>query len=127
MKAFVAMSSAHKDLFSQELDSIEEALKSAGHEVTVTVRDPAADTLDRRALMARAFGEIDSSDVIIAEVSNISFGVGIEIGYAKAQSKKIITAVKEGYEISKTASGASDAMITYNSPEDLSKKLLSEL
>ena len=124
MKAFIAISSQHKDSFSKELDAIQEALESGGYKVVMPVRDRTADKLERRAIMERAFSEIDSSDLLVAEVSNISFGVGIEIGYAKAHGKKVIVLGKKGGEISKTASGASDEVILYDSPDNLRSQLV---
>lgn len=78
---------------------------------------------DEKELMERALGKIDESDIIILESSQASFGVGIEGGFAFSKGKKIISASKEGAEVSNTIKGISDHFLIYTDFEDLSDKL----
>jgi 2'-deoxynucleoside 5'-phosphate N-hydrolase len=78
---------------------------------------------DYKSLMDAALKKIDDSDLLIAELSYKSIGIGIEVGYAKARNKKIIYIHKKGTEVSTTVSGVSDIRIEYEDIEDLITKL----
>jgi hypothetical protein len=64
-----------------------------------------------------------SCDLVIAEVSFPSTGVGIELGWANAQNIKIICVYKTGSKFSSSLKAVSKYFIEYSSPEDLIKKL----
>lgn len=74
-------------------------------------------------MMQQAFADINSSDLLIAEVSEKAIGVGIEIGYAVAAKKPVIYLRNELTEHSTTAAGAASRLIIYQSPLDLEQKL----
>ena len=78
-------------------------------------------------MMQTAFREIDSCDILIAELTTKSIGVGIEIGYAYASKKPIYYLRKKGSEYSTTASGSADVVIVYDDASDLIEKLEQEL
>ena len=73
--------------------------------------------------MQQAFADIDSSDFLIAEVSEKAIGVGIEIGYAVAAKKPVIYLRNELTEHSTTAAGAANKVIIYQNTSDLEQKL----
>ncbi len=73
--------------------------------------------------MQQAFADINSSDLLIAEVSEKAIGVGIEIGYAVAAQKPVIYLRNAQAEHSTTAAGAANRAIIYENPEDLREKL----
>lgn len=63
---------------------------------------------------------IRASDVLIAEVSAPSHGVGYEIGYALGVGKPVLALYEEGRKVSKMISGNPDPNLsvkTYRSPE----------
>ena len=63
---------------------------------------------------------IRASDVLIAEVSAPSHGVGYEIGYALGLGKPVLALYEEGRKVSKMISGNPDPNLsvkTYRSPE----------
>lgn len=68
---------------------------------------------NNKILMQSALKKIDESDLLIAELSYKSIGIGIEVGYAKARGKKIIYIHKIGTEVSTTVSGICDIKIEY--------------
>jgi nucleoside 2-deoxyribosyltransferase len=75
--------------------------------------------IEDHTLMKVAFSEMDKSDMIIAEVSHKSIGVGVETGYLKAKGKKVIYLHKNGVEIENIINGISDYVVDYSNPEDI--------
>lgn len=82
---------------------------------------------NNKAMMDQAFEEISRSDILIAELSQKSIGVGIELGYAKALHKPVVYVMKTGSECSTTAGGASDHIIEYSCLKDLKEQLYKTL
>jgi len=64
---------------------------------------------------------IGSSDILIAEVSVPSHGVGYEIGFSLGLAKPVLALYQEGRKISKMISGNPDRNLTvkaYRTPEN---------
>ncbi len=64
---------------------------------------------------------IQQSDVLIAEVSVPSHGVGYEIGYALGLGKPVLALYQEGRKVSKMISGNPDpnlSVMSYDNPEN---------
>jgi nucleoside 2-deoxyribosyltransferase len=57
---------------------------------------------------ARDVAWIEACDVLIAEISTPSHGVGYEIGYALSQGKPVLCCYRQGRRISKMISGNDD-------------------
>ena len=77
--------------------------------------------IDPREVYTRDTTWIQESDVLIAEVSVPSHGVGYEIGYALNLGKPVLALYQEGRKVSKMISGnpASDLSVKcYESPEE---------
>ena len=70
-------------------------------------------------LMQRTFSEIDSSDIVVVELSEKGVGVGIEAGYAAAKGKTIITVARRGADISETLKGISREVFIYQGVDEL--------
>ena len=73
-----------------------------------------------KEVMEKAFSEIDSSDILLAEASNLSIGVGIEVGYA--YSKKIpvyLIASKKSF-VSNSIKGISSKSLFYEKIDEIS-------
>ena len=69
----------------------------------------------------------DSCDLVIAEVSDKSTSLGIELGWANAYEIPIICMHKIDSKPSKSLKEVSDMFIEYSNSEDLVAKLVEEL
>ena len=67
--------------------------------------------------------EIQSSELMIAEVSFPSTGSGIEIGWADSVNIPLLCIYREGMKISGSLKFLTNDFIEYSSPEDLITKL----
>lgn len=70
---------------------------------------------------------IRDTDVIIAEVSFPSTGLGIEIGWADTFKKPIICISKQDAKASSSLRAVSQVFIEYSTPEELIAKISKEL
>jgi nucleoside 2-deoxyribosyltransferase len=123
--------------FETVYQTITKALAEDNHEVPtahlaesgVTVLEAAIDPLE---VYARDVEWIRASDVLIAEVSAPSHGVGYEIGFALGLGKRVLALYEEGRKVSKMLSGNPDSNLkvaSYKSPEEavvLLRQFLSE-
>ena len=102
------------------------ALTEDGHEVPtahlaesgVTAREA---ELHPPEVYSRDVAWIRASDVLIAEVSVPSHGVGYEIGFALGLGKRVLALHQEGRKVSKMISGNPDpnlTMKTYQNSKD---------
>jgi nucleoside 2-deoxyribosyltransferase len=76
--------------------------------------------IDPFEVYSRDINWIRASDVLIAEVSAPSHGVGYEIGFALGLEKPVLTLYEEGRKVSKMISGNPDPNLSvraYKSPE----------
>lgn len=73
-------------------------------------------------LMAKDFREIDASDLVILDVTDPSFGVGIEAQYAR-RTKRVIAIASAGATVSDSIKGICAAFIQYSDQSDLAEKL----
>ncbi|MBI2663030.1 hypothetical protein HYX15_00680 [Candidatus Woesearchaeota archaeon] len=62
-------------------------------------------------------------DIVIVESSYPKIGVGIEVGWADAYNIPIIAIYKKGFKISSSIKFISEAVIEYNSSDDMVSKL----
>lgn len=125
MEAYLAIK-FHEDLRNRELiEQISEALRKAGFETTVMVRDHekwGEVKFTPEELMKLTFQLIDKSDVLVIELSEKGVGLGIEAGYARSKNIPIIIIAKKGSEISNTMRGVARQIIFYGEPEELAQK-----
>ena len=94
------------------------------HRVTCIARDVeewGKKKFGSRELMQKTFDEIDSSDIVVVELSEKGVGVGIEAGYARAKGKPIIAVARRGSEISETLKGISREVFIYQDTSVLEK------
>ena len=85
-------------------------LEALGHRVlTAHLAHPEAMAADGglspEAVFARDLGWLEASEVVIAEVSTPSHGVGFEVAWALAQGKPVLCLAREGVRVSKMISG----------------------
>lgn len=123
MKVFVAMSYQHKNDFEQEILSIRKACKEQGLDVVVFVQDFTFGVGEEKEMQKATLQTLDNCDILIAEVTHKAIGVGIEIGYAKAQKKRIIYIHRTQSEYSTTVGGVADYYLTYKNAHDLYTQL----
>jgi len=110
--------------FEPVFQAIVGTMLKAGHQVpTAHLADPsvgqmeivvaAADVYDRDVAWIRA------ADVLVAEVSTPSHGVGYEIGFALGMGKPVLACYQAGRRISKMISGNPDANLVVKSYYDV--------
>jgi 2'-deoxynucleoside 5'-phosphate N-hydrolase len=123
--------------FESVYQSITKALAEDHHEVPtahlaesgITVLEAAIDPLE---VYARDVEWIRAGDVLIAEVSAPSHGVGYEIGFALGLGKRVLALYEDGCKVSKMISGNPDSNLkvaSYKSAEEaiaLIRRFLSE-
>jgi nucleoside 2-deoxyribosyltransferase len=105
---------------------IVEALLSDGHEIpTAGIATPEIveleNLVDPKDVFERDTNWITACDVLIAEVSTPSHGVGYEIGYALSLSKPVICLHKNNRKISKMILGNQNTNLritSYETPEE---------
>jgi len=78
---------------------------------------------DPKELMRRAKEEIAKCDWLLVDVSDKPTGRAIEAGIAYALGKKIVVVMKKGTQIKDTVRGIADAIIEYNSIDDIDEPL----
>lgn len=118
-KAYFTISYANKDLFKEEIKALEIIFNKYNIELLVFVNTYNFKPNEEKKMMQTAFHKIDSVDLLVAELTTKSIGVGIEIGYAFAKSKPIIYLKKKDAEYSTTAAGSAHATIEYTNKKEL--------
>lgn len=82
------------------------------------------ETITAEEIYLRDKNWIDRSDIVFAEVSVPSLGVGYEIAYSEAHNKKIICMYEESSNLSAMIKGNKDIiLISYQSVNDLVEKI----
>lgn len=107
------------------LDDVEELLINLGHSVTVP-HDFARDDVTDEELREKVKNDlymVESSDILLAEVTNPSHGVGMEILHANKLGKRIILLTRSGTKISSMVRVHGHEIIEYSNFEDLKQKL----
>jgi len=104
-----------------EIDNVSSILEKCGYSVTCITRDIekwGQKSFSPNDLMIETFKIIDSSDIVIIDLSEKGVGLGIEAGYA--YSKQIpIFAIAKNQEISTTLLGISKYHFVYKGEDDL--------
>ena len=122
-KAYLAISYSNRSLFENEVESLIKLFRKYNIELVVFVDKYNFKANQEKEMMKTAFNEIDKSDFLIAELTNKSIGVGIEIGYAFAKEIPIIYIRKKTSESSTTASGSSTYVVEYENAFDLCEEI----
>lgn len=108
------------------ISGIKETLLGKRIEPFVFVDEFKFNSEQEKEMMQQAMRSIDSSDLLIAVVSDKGIGIGIEVGYAKAKGKLVIYLRNKNAEHSTTVSGISDFSVVYDDVPEL-KLLLNEI
>tara|TARA_Y100000310_G_C20250323_1_gene608794 strand:- start:151 stop:552 length:402 start_codon:yes stop_codon:yes gene_type:complete len=129
MKAYIAIK-FHPDARNKKLiEGISSSLEKAGFKTYCIIRDQenwGKIEFSSQELMTKTFKEIDSSDILVIDLSEKGVGLGIEAGYAYSKRIPIITIAKKGSDISSTLKGISKKVLSYDNPEELTN-IFSEL
>lgn len=121
MRVFIGIK-YHKDGRNTKLvKELKDIIKSLGHQPYSFTDEGYIN--NEKEMMQRTFQELDKSDIVLLEISESSFGVGIEAGYAFAKNKKIVTIVNESQSTSRTLKGISNHCLSYKNSTDLKEKL----
>ena len=124
MKACIAIK-YHADQSNREhIEGISAVLGRQGFETACITRDLekwGEVQFDPGTLMQRTFAEIDTSDVVIVDLTEKGVGVGIEAGYAYAKHIPIMTIARTGSDISETLRGISQKILLYDRYDDLAQ------
>ena len=126
-KAYLSISFQKRKELQNEIAAIQQVLSAFNIALFVFVDKHLFTKEQEKQMMQQAFTDIDSSDLLIAEVSEKAIGVGIEIGYAVAAKKPVIYLRNKQAEHSTTAAGAANHILIYGSLEDLKEKLIAIL
>lgn len=117
MKVYLAIK-YHTDLSNRLLiEAILDGLEAAGFTTACALRDIEAwgeVRVSASDLMRYSFELIDSSDLILIELSEKGVGLGIEAGYAYAQRKRIITVLQTARDVSTPLEGIANQVFFYN-------------
>ncbi len=95
-----------------------------------TLTDQGDEGFTDRQIHDRDMDWLLASDVIVAEVTTVSLGVGYEIGRAVSLGKKVICLYREnpGKKLSAMIAGCPHlSMIIYHQPEELEKSIVNVL
>lgn len=109
---------------------IAKIIEAAGHRIIspwVLKRNPNGN-LTKAEVFKRDTNGVRECDVIVAEASTPSHGIGIELMLAHTLGKRIICVYRSGIKLSWMIQGMPNAvLIEYNGTSDLRKKLSTEL
>ena len=111
--------------------AVVEALLEDGHEVP-TANLSSASVMEAEAIISpqevyeRDSAWVKACDVVVAEVSTPSHGVGYEIALAICSGKPVLCCYQEGRRVSKMLTGNSSPglqVFSYRTPEELVKRM----
>ena len=124
MEAYITCPCDHSNKRLSLLPIIKEAVLANGFEAFIF--KIGGD--DPKEILRRDYEQMKKCDLIIAEVSERSHGVGIEIGISYCLGLKRILLLAEGEHITKLAQGMPDThLIYYKDKKDLKEKLNNKL
>lgn len=128
MKVYFAFSIRGGTPDERIIQTVYKLLKEMRHEVTTEFninRKSRERYMSDRDIYRRDVEALEKSDVILAEVSKPSLGVGYEIAFGEKIGKRVICLVREGVHLSAMINGNPNlTLITYRDKDDLTEKLL---
>ncbi len=128
MKIYFACSITGGREYEKSYQVITRHLLDAGYEVP-TAHLAESNILDLEQVVvpseiyARDVDWIQASDILLAEVSVPSHGVGYEIGYALNLGKPVLCIHQAGRAVSKMITGNPDPLLTVKAYEDMGQAL----
>ena len=122
MRAYISIKYRADNSNRNCIEKIASALEQNGFETVCITRDIekwGQIELSPEELMQRTFAEIDSSHLIVVDLTEKGVGLGIEAGYAYAKGIPITVIAKKGSDISATLQGISQQLFLYDEFDDL--------
>jgi len=119
-RIFISYSFSNREKYRQFHEDLVKYFSEKSIEVYAFVFD-FPNKVDVKTLMNMAFQEIVKSDLLLAEVSEKSVGVGVEVGFAKAKGIKTGYLLNKGSEYQQTIAGSVDFVIEYENSSDVIK------
>lgn len=122
MKAYISIKYREDSSNRDCIEKISSALERNGFETVCITRDIekwGQVQLSLHELMQRAFAEIDSSNLLVVDLTEKGVGLGIEAGYAYAKQIPIVVIARRGSDISTTLQGIAMELFLYDEFEDL--------
>ncbi len=121
MKAYISIKYREDNSNKDCIENIPAALVQNGFETVCIARDIekwGQVELSPQELMRRTFTEIDSSNLIVVDLTEKGVGLGIEAGYAYAKQIPIVVIARKGSDISTTLQGIAQRLVLYGEFED---------
>lgn len=126
MRVFLSIKFSGEDGSRQQVEEVIAAVEAAGAEVYCFRRDAEkwGDVMFRaEEMMELTFGEINKSDIVVADVSDWPIGVGVEAGYAYAKGIPVICICRRDKRLANTVSGLTNHVIRYTDGKGLEKQI----
>ena len=124
MKAYISIKYRADNSNKDCIEEISSALERNGFETACIARDVekwGEVELGPHELMQRAFAEIDSSNLLVVDLTEKGVGLGIEAGYAYAKQIPIVVIARKGSDISATLQGISRKLFLYDEFKELNQ------
>ena len=124
MKAYISIKYRADNGNKDCIQKISSALEQNGFETVCVARDIekwGGVQLSPHELMQRTFTEIDSSNLLVVDLTEKGVGLGIEAGYAHAKQIPIVVIARKGSDISATLQGIAKKLFLYDEFEDLNQ------
>lgn len=133
MKIFIAYRFTGEKIenIKKRLDIISKTIKTCNHNCYSTILENDQFETEKwsgRAIMHKAFKEIDSSDIVLFFINSdkLSRGMILELGYSIARDKKLILLARDKIKDS-IFHRHIDKIITYKTKKELINNLCSEI
>lgn len=121
MKVFISIKYREDNSNKDCIEKISSALERNGFETVCITRDIekwGQIQLSPLELMKKTFAEVDSSQLIVVDLTEKGVGLGIEAGYAHAKEIPIVVIARSGSDISTTLQGIARKLFFYDEFED---------
>lgn len=122
MKTYISIKYRADNSNKDCIEKISSALERNDFETVCIARDIekwGEVQLTPHELMQRAFAEIDSSNLLVVDLTEKGVGLGIEAGYAHAKQIPIVVIARQGSDISATLQGIAEELFLYEEFEEL--------
>ena len=126
MKAYISVKYRADNSNKECIENISTALERNGFGTVCIARDIekwGQVQLSPHDLMQRAFAEIDSSNLLVVDLTEKGVGLGIEAGYAYAKQIPIVVIARRASDISMTLQGIVRELFLYDEFGELNQIL----
>ena len=124
MKAYISIKYRADNGNKDCIQKISSALEQNGFETVCVARDIekwGGVQLSPHELMQRTFTEIDSSNLLVVDLTEKGVELGIEADYAYAKQIPVVVIAKKGSDVSTTLLGIAQQLFLYDEFENLNQ------